>query len=64
MAEFVTTSANLRVTNAERRSVFSVAGVEPTISAQTLAGFVDAVETLYNTGPCAARLGIAMILER
>ena len=30
MAEFITTSANLRVTNAERRSVFSVTGVEPT----------------------------------
>ena len=64
MAELITTAANLRVTNAERRSVFSVAGVSPTVSAQVLAGFVDAVETLYNGGRCDAKFSVAMELKR
>ena len=64
MPELVTASANLRVTNDERRSVFSVATVSPTVTAATLANFVDAVETLYNNGQCAARLNVTMDLVR
>ena len=64
MAEFVTTSANIRLTNEERKSICPVSGVSPTVSAETAAAFVDAIETLYNNGDCTARLSIAMDIVR
>jgi hypothetical protein len=56
MAELVAASANLRLVNAERKSVMSVGNVSPTVLAETAAGFVDAIEKLYNNGQCTARV--------
>jgi len=64
MPEFITAFATMRLTNKERKSIFSVTNVSPTVSAETTAGFVDAVETIYNNGPCTARMSIVMDLER
>ncbi|MCL2199348.1 MAG: hypothetical protein FWB80_10520 [Defluviitaleaceae bacterium] len=64
MAELVAASATLRLTNEERKSVFSVGGVSPNVSAQTAAGFVNAVEKIYNNGQCAARVSIVLNLKR
>jgi hypothetical protein len=64
MAQLTAASANLRVFNEDKRSVFSVANVSPTVNANTVAGFVDAVETLYNDGSCDARIIVVMKLER
>jgi hypothetical protein len=58
MAELVTISATLRLTGEDKRSVFIVGNVLPTVSAATAAGFVDAVEKLYNNGHCNANLRI------
>jgi len=58
MAELATRSANIRVTNDDGRVVCSVNNVSPTVNASTAAGFVNAIETLYNEGPCTARMSV------
>ena len=62
MAELVAASANLLLTNEDRRSVFS--NVSPTVTAETAANFVDAVEKIYNNGDCNARISIVLNLKR
>jgi hypothetical protein len=64
MPELVASFGNLRLTNEEGKSVFSVSNVSPTVSAETAAGFVDAVEKIYNNGQCTARVSIIMNLKR
>ena len=64
MAELKTTAANLRITDEDKRSVLNASNILPTVSADTLAGFVDGVETLYNNGVCAAKVNIALNLIR
>ena len=64
MPELVAASANLRLTNEDRRSVFSVGNVSPTVTAETAANFVDAVEKIYNNGDCNARISIVLNLKR
>ena len=64
MASLQAVSANLRLTNEDRRVVFSVNNVSPTVSAEAATGFVNAVEKLYNTGDCSARVSIVMNLVR
>ena len=64
MPELMAASANLRLTNEDNKAVFSVGSVSPTVSAQTAANFVDAVEKLYNNGQCSARISIVMNLIR
>ena len=64
MASFVTANASIRLSNEERRSVCSVSGISPAVSASTAAAFVTALETLYNNGPCTARLNLAMDIKR
>jgi len=64
MANLVAASANIRLINAERQSICSVSNVSPTVSADTAVAFVNAVETLYNGGPCTARLSVVMDIER
>ena len=49
MPELRTASATLRLTNEERRSVFSVGNVSPSVSAETAAGFVNAVKKKFTT---------------
>ena len=56
MAEFVNVSANIRISNEEGTRVCSVTNVNPSVSAQTAAAFVKAIETLYNSSKCAGRL--------
>ncbi|MCL2499457.1 MAG: hypothetical protein FWE90_03865 [Defluviitaleaceae bacterium] len=64
MAEYKAISANLRVTNGDKARVCSVLNVAHDAAAQTVANFVDAIETIYNNGPCAARLSLALDLVR
>ena len=64
MAQLVAASANLRLTNEDRRSVFSVNNVSPNVTAEDAAGFVSAVEKLYNNGQCSARVSIVLNLKR
>ena len=59
MAGFTNTSANIRLINEDRRSVCSINNVNPDISAQTAAAFVDALKIIYNNGECTARLSIS-----
>ena len=64
MPELTAASAILRITNEDGKRIFSVNKVSPTVSATTAAGFVDAVEKLYNNGECDARLSVVMDLAR
>ena len=64
MAQLLAASANLRIANEEKRGVFSVSNVSPTASATAVAGFVSAVEKLYNNGQCNAKINIVMNLVR
>jgi len=64
MANFVAASANIRLTNEDRKSVCSVSGISPTVSAETAAGFVDAIEKIYNNGTCSARMSLVMDIVR
>jgi hypothetical protein len=54
--ELTAASAILRIVNEDGRSVFSANKVSPPVSTATAAGFVDAVEKLYNDGQCEAKL--------
>ena len=63
MPELTAASASLRITNEDKRSVFSVTNISPTVSAATAAGFVGAVEKLYNN-VCNAKINIVLILNR
>ena len=63
MAEFITKSANLRLTDADKKSVCSVNDVSPSVPAETAAAFVEAVETLFNGGPCTAQMRVVYDLK-
>jgi hypothetical protein len=58
MASLTAASANIRIINAEKKSVCFMNNVSPTVSADTAAAFVNAIETLYNNGPCTAQLRV------
>ena len=58
MNELVAASATIRIINEARRSVCSVSNVSQTVTADTAAAFVNAIETLYNDDPCTARMSI------
>ena len=60
MAELIPVSANIRLTNEDRRSICFVSNVSPSVTADTAAGFVDAITRLYNRGPCNSRMNIAV----
>jgi len=47
MATLTAASVHLRVTNGDRRRIFSVSGISTTVSAETVAGFVFVVEKNY-----------------
>ena len=64
MPELKAVSAILRIKNEDGRSVFSVNNVLPSVSAATAAGFVDAVEKLYNDGQCDANVNIVLNLSQ
>ena len=60
MANFVTAFAGIRLTNEEGKSICSVSRVSPTVTADTAAAFVNAIETIYNNGACTARMSVTM----
>ena len=64
MANFVTASASIRISNKESKRVCSVSNVSATVTADTAAAFVDAIEQIYNNGDCTARFSVAMDIER
>ena len=64
MANFITANAGIRITNAEGKRICSALNVAPTVTADTAAAFISAIETIYNNGPCTARLSLAMDIER
>ena len=64
MATFETAFASIRLTNEDGKSICSVTGVSPIVSAETAAAFVGAIETLYNNGTCNARMSIVRNIVR
>jgi hypothetical protein len=64
MAEYKAISASLRVTNGDKARVCSVLNVAHDAPAQKVGNFVDAIETIYNDGPCNARLSITLDVVR
>jgi hypothetical protein len=63
MANLERVSANIRITNEDRRSVCSINNVSPTVEAQTAVNFVNAIKTLYNNGQCSARMNVVYNIE-
>ena len=64
MAQYNASSAGLRITNSDKARVCSVLNVAHDAPAQTVANFVDAVETIYNNGTCNAKLSITLDIVR
>jgi hypothetical protein len=64
MAELKAISAALRISNNEKTRICFVSNVAHDVAALTVANFVDAIETIYNNGPCTARLNIALEVVR
>jgi len=58
MAELAVRSATIRITNQEGRAVCSVRNVSAIVDAERAAGFADAIQTLYNNGPCTAGMNV------
>ena len=63
MAALTPVSANMRISNDKER-ICSVLNVSPTVTAQTAANFVDAIETIYNNGDCTARINLMLDVVR
>ena len=64
MANFATAFASIRMSNEQGKRICSINNVSPTVSAETAAAFVDAIETIYNNGSCSARMSVAVDIER
>ncbi len=58
MAELVTKSANIRMSDADKKSVASINNVLPTVTAEKAAAFVNGIETLRNNGACSAQMRV------
>jgi len=56
-------SAALRIRSVNNRSVCSINGVNPNMSAQAAAGFVKAIQKMYNRGPVSARIHAVSEIE-
>ena len=56
MATIVNATAALRVRNEQNRAVCSISGVNPNMTAENAAGFVAAIQTMYNRGSVFARI--------
>jgi len=63
MANIVHASAALRVRSAENRSICSISGVDPNMSASDAAGFVTGIQTMYNRGSVFARIHTVSDIE-
>ncbi|MCL2357198.1 MAG: hypothetical protein FWC70_08585 [Defluviitaleaceae bacterium] len=58
MANIVTASASLRIRSANNRAVCTISGVNPNMSAADAAGFVAAIQTMYNRDVVTARIHV------
>jgi len=56
MASINHASASLRVFSAENRSILSLTGVDPNMTAADAAGFVTGIQTMYNRDSVIARI--------
>jgi len=63
MANFVNATAVLRIFSEQNRSICSISGVNPNVSASVAAGFVAGIRTMYNRGPVRARIHIVSDIE-
>ena len=63
MANIVNVSAALRVRNEQNRSVCSISGVNPDMSASDAAGFVTGIQEMYNRGKVTARIHSVSSIE-
>ena len=64
MAQLSPISASMRISNEEKTRICSVLNMAHNATPQAVANFVTAIETLYNNGPCTARMNIALEVER
>jgi len=64
MANIVHASSTLRITGTEGRSVCSITGVDPQMAPADADGFLDGVETLYNSSPVKGRISTMFDIER
>ena len=64
MPNLTVTTANIRLTNEDKKVVCSMNNISPSVTADTAAAFADAIEKLYNNGPCTARMSIAYDIVR
>jgi hypothetical protein len=56
VANIVHASSVVRIAGKDGRSVCSITGVNPDMPPVDAAGFVDAIEVLYNSGAVTARI--------
>ena len=63
MAAIVTASAALRVRSVQNRSICSISGVDPNMTAGDAAGFVMGIQAMYNRGPVLARIHVVSDIE-
>jgi len=64
LANIVHASSAIRIAGTDGRSVCSLGGVDPNMTASDAAGFVEGIEELYNSGPVTARLSTMSNIER
>lgn len=64
MANIVHASSAIRITDAAGRSVCSLNGVNPNMTASDAVGFVEGIEELHNGGPVTARISTLSDIER
>ena len=63
MANIITASAALRVRSVQNRSICSISGVDPNMTADDAAGFVTGIQNMYNRGPVLARIHVVSDIE-
>jgi hypothetical protein len=54
MPELQPASASIRISDANGKLVHSTGGVNPLVTPEVAAGYTEAIETIYNNGPCKA----------
>ena len=56
MANIVHATSAIRIAGTDGRSVCSISGVDPDMTAIDAVGFIEGIEALYNSGTVTARL--------
>jgi hypothetical protein len=57
------TTASLRVRSIQNRAICTIGGVNPNMDAQDAAGFVTAIQIMYNREPVSARIHIVSDIQ-